>query len=241
MAFAHQEMVSQPQSRLTDLPRTESFLSLPFRPPHAPPGHLSPQRVLSPQWVPWESGRLTAPGEWRRQHSCSGPGPGRLALLAGGEREGWGQHGGFPRQVSCVHVIPLLQTSRGGPAVRSKVLAQSHSGVLPPGPRELRPGLGFCLLKPIGKVHEIAAQRAASARGRGVCCPLPKLWPPLGRLPWAPPVNRNRSPPCGAAGLRLVWAPLPRCPRATDGRTVHVLFQGASVWTQLGPTLPNTW
>lgn len=62
LVFAHQEMVSVPQSRLTDLPRRETFLSLPFPPP-LPLSISYSKGFLPPQRVPWKSGYAWLPLE----------------------------------------------------------------------------------------------------------------------------------------------------------------------------------
>lgn len=70
-AFAHQEMVSMSQSRLTDLPRMETFLSLPFLPP-LPPFISHPKGSLLLRGFPGNQGMLGCP--WRmaaHQRSCS--------------------------------------------------------------------------------------------------------------------------------------------------------------------------
>lgn len=113
-AFTHQEMVSVPQSRLTDLLRTETFLSLSFP-------HPSPQPSLTRKGLSRPEGslgirvRLAAPGEWPPisaaapcgQESGS-PGAG------GGKREVWGQPWlGFLWQGFLVCAFLLCSTREG--------------------------------------------------------------------------------------------------------------------------------
>lgn len=124
-AFAHQEMVSVPQSRLTDLPRTETFLSLPFPPPLLP-SISHPKGSLSPRGFPGNPGMLGCP--WRmaaHQRSCSRS---PVARLSWGGRRQEGSVGsamaGFPVQGLLVCAFFLCSTRAWrGPAGPSKGLA----------------------------------------------------------------------------------------------------------------------
>lgn len=183
-AFAHQEMVSVPQSRLTDLLRTETFLSLPFLPPLPHPS-LTRKGLSCPEGSLGIRVCLAAPGEWPpistaaplRQESGS-PGAG------GGKREVWVSHGWIARGQGALYV--LSSSAPQGPA-RGLCSPIKGAGPEPKLDFSLRcsarscrfSGLHFCLLKPIGKVNEISMAKHPGFWGGAAReeLPLRKFWP----------------------------------------------------------------